>query len=89
MHTSSGVDAVDEYLETVTKRGNGFVYKYGTEERPDLRRPEITLSYKTDSAHGAAGNSRIVPHASWAGGAKRTAGNGLPYGLCRVSRLRH
>ena len=29
MHTSSGVDAVDEYLETVQKRGNGFVYKYG------------------------------------------------------------
>ena len=48
MHTSSGVDAVDEYLETVTKRGNGFVYKYGTEERP-VTSSEITLSYKTDS----------------------------------------
>jgi acyl-homoserine lactone acylase PvdQ len=48
MHTSSGVDAVDEYLETVTKKGNGFVYKYGNEERP-LTSSEITLSYKTDS----------------------------------------
>ncbi len=48
MHTSSGVDAVDEYLETVTKRGNGFVYKYGNEERP-VTSSEITLSYKTDS----------------------------------------
>jgi acyl-homoserine-lactone acylase len=48
MHTSSGVDAVDEYLETVTKKGNGFVYKYGNEERP-VTSSEITLNYKTDS----------------------------------------
>ena len=34
MHTSSGVDAVDEYLETVTKKGDRFFYKYGSEERP-------------------------------------------------------
>ena len=34
MHTSSGVDAVDEYLETVTKKGDKFYYKYGNEERP-------------------------------------------------------
>src|ERR1035438_5117072 len=34
MHTSSGVDAVDEYLETVQKKGDGFFYKYGSEERP-------------------------------------------------------
>jgi acyl-homoserine-lactone acylase len=49
MHTSSGVDAVDEYLETVEKKGNSFVYKYGAEERP-LVAKEITVSYKTD--HG-------------------------------------
>ena len=48
MHTSSGVDAVDEYLETVTKKGSGFVYKYGNEERP-VTSSEITLNYKTDS----------------------------------------
>ena len=29
MHTSSGVDAVDEYLETVTKKDNHYYYKYG------------------------------------------------------------
>jgi acyl-homoserine lactone acylase PvdQ len=34
MHTSSGVDAVDEYLETATKKGNQYYYKYGTKERP-------------------------------------------------------
>ncbi len=48
MHTSSGVDAVDEYLETVTRKGNGYVYKYGSEERP-VTSAEITLSYKTDN----------------------------------------
>jgi len=31
MHTSSGVDNVDEYLETVTKKGAGYVYKYGSD----------------------------------------------------------
>jgi acyl-homoserine lactone acylase PvdQ len=51
MHTSSGVDAVDEYIETVQKKGDGFVYKYGSEERP-LVAKQITVPYKTD--HGMA-----------------------------------
>jgi acyl-homoserine-lactone acylase len=51
MHTSSGVDAVDEYLETVEKKGDRFFYKYGTEERPLISK-QITVSYKTD--HGMA-----------------------------------
>jgi acyl-homoserine-lactone acylase len=51
MHTSSGVDAVDEYLETVEKKDDRFVYKYGTEERP-LTPKQITVPYKTD--HGMA-----------------------------------
>src|SRR5438876_6065282 len=34
MHTSSGVDNIDEYLETVVKKNDGFAYKYGAEERP-------------------------------------------------------
>jgi acyl-homoserine-lactone acylase len=46
MHTSSGVDAVDEYLETVSKKGDRFVCKYGSEERP-LVVEEITVPYKT------------------------------------------
>ena len=49
MHTSSGVDAVDEYLEAVTKRGNGFVYKYGGEQRP-VTATTITVPYKKGSA---------------------------------------
>jgi len=51
MHTSSGVDAVDEYLETVEKRGDRYYYKYSTEERPVLA-SEVTIPYKTD--HGPA-----------------------------------
>jgi acyl-homoserine lactone acylase PvdQ len=47
MHTSSGVDAVDEYLETVAKRGDHYSYKYGKEER-QLTESVITVPYKTD-----------------------------------------
>ena len=48
MHTSSGVDNIDEYLETVTKKGDGFTYHYGTEERP-VTASKITVPYKTTS----------------------------------------
>jgi acyl-homoserine lactone acylase PvdQ len=51
MHTSSGVDAVDQYLETVEKKGNGYVYKYGGDVRP-VSAKEIKVPYKTD--HGMA-----------------------------------
>ena len=51
MHTSSGVDAIDEYLETVSRKGDRVYYKYGTEERP-MTASEITVPYKTD--HGMA-----------------------------------
>ena len=46
MHTSSGVDAVDEYLETVAKKGGRFFYKYGREERP-VTAAEIAVPYHT------------------------------------------
>jgi acyl-homoserine lactone acylase PvdQ len=49
MHTSSGVDAVDEYLETVQKKGDGFFYKYGSEERPMVAET-ITVPYLTGNA---------------------------------------
>ena len=51
MHTSSGVDAIDEYLETVENRGASYVYKYGSEERP-VASAAITVPYKT--ANGMA-----------------------------------
>jgi acyl-homoserine lactone acylase PvdQ len=46
MHTSSGVDAIDEYLETVLKKGDRFFYKNGSEERPMVS-SQITVPYKT------------------------------------------
>jgi acyl-homoserine-lactone acylase len=47
MHTSSNVDNIDEYLESVRHRDGGFYYRYGAEERP-LAAKEVTLSYRTD-----------------------------------------
>jgi acyl-homoserine-lactone acylase len=47
MHTSSGVDAVDEFLESVSGSGT-FKYKYGSEERPFTTR-QIVVAYKTAS----------------------------------------
>src|SRR5579871_295166 len=45
MHTSSGVDAVDEYLESVVKKDDHYFYKYGSEERPMVV-SEIKVPYK-------------------------------------------
>ncbi|MCH7992081.1 MAG: penicillin acylase family protein, partial [Gemmatimonadetes bacterium] len=48
MHTSSGVDNIDEYLETVVARDGRFVYMYDGEERPVISE-QITVPYRTDS----------------------------------------
>jgi len=46
MHTSSGVDNIDEYAETVTKKGDAYVYKYGAEERP-VTTTRIVVPFRT------------------------------------------
>src|SRR5690349_12667915 len=46
MHTSSNVDNIDEYLETVVKKGDGYVYRYGSAERP-ITASTISVPYKT------------------------------------------
>jgi acyl-homoserine-lactone acylase len=48
MHTSSGVDNIDEYLERMDSAGPALTYRYGTEARP-LRATPITVPFKTDS----------------------------------------
>ena len=48
MHTSSGVDNIDEYVETVSRKGDQLYYRYGTEDRA-LTASKITVPYKTDS----------------------------------------
>ena len=47
MHTSSAVDAIDEYLETIIKKGDTYFYKYGNEERP-VKSSKITVPYQTN-----------------------------------------
>ena len=46
MHSSTGADNIDEYLETVTKRGDHFVYRYGAEERP-VTEDKAVVRYRT------------------------------------------
>ena len=59
MHTSSGVDAIDEFLETVTRRGNSVYYKFGNRERPMVASP-VTIRYRT--ADGMAKRTFTVYH---------------------------
>jgi acyl-homoserine lactone acylase PvdQ len=53
MHTSSGVDSVDEFLETVIERGGHYFYKYGSELRP-VRASTVTVPYRTADGRTAA-----------------------------------
>ena len=47
MHTSSAVDAIDVYHETILKKGDRFFYKYRNEERP-VTAAIIKVPYKTE-----------------------------------------
>jgi acyl-homoserine-lactone acylase len=51
MHTSSNVDAVDRFLESVQIKDGHPFYKFGAEDRKAIER-QITVPYKTD--HGMA-----------------------------------
>ena len=46
MHTSSGVDSVDEFAEKVEKRESGPCYVYGKDCRPLIKEP-VTIRYRT------------------------------------------
>jgi len=48
MHTSSGVDAVDEYLETVTRHGGRYFYRYGQAELP-VATITVRVRFRTDT----------------------------------------
>lgn len=48
MHTSSGVENVSQFLETVTKKDGRYYYRYGTRELP-MKERSITIDYKTPS----------------------------------------
>jgi acyl-homoserine-lactone acylase len=46
MHTSSGADVVDEYAESVVRKGDSVYYKYGAELRP-MTASTIAIPYRT------------------------------------------
>ena len=46
MHTSSYADSMDEYLETIEKKGNALFYKYGNTLKP-VRMQKVRLPYKS------------------------------------------
>jgi acyl-homoserine-lactone acylase len=46
MHTTSNADDLDEYAETVVRKGDKYFYKYGAAERPMLAE-RITVPYRT------------------------------------------
>jgi acyl-homoserine-lactone acylase len=45
MHTTSGLDVVDEFLETIVERDGRYYYRYGKEERP-LITSTIAVPYR-------------------------------------------
>ena len=47
MHTSSGVDVVDEFAETIVRDGGKLAYRYGDELRPVSTR-EIAVPYRAE-----------------------------------------
>jgi len=57
MHTSSTVDNVDEFAERVTKRGDGYAYRYGAVERP-VASATVTLRYR--KSDGSIGERRFT-----------------------------
>ncbi|HSU93273.1 MAG TPA: penicillin acylase family protein [Gemmatimonadaceae bacterium] len=48
MHTTSGADVVDEYAESIVKKGDSLFYKYGSELRPVVVET-IAIPYRTAS----------------------------------------
>jgi acyl-homoserine-lactone acylase len=52
MHTSTGADTVDEYEETVVRRGGRLFYRHGGELRP-LQARRLRVPYRTDAGMAA------------------------------------
>ena len=54
MHTSSGADVIDEYAESVVKRGNAYAYRYGSEERPMIAE-RVVVPFRTPAGMARKG----------------------------------
>ena len=59
MHTSSAVDAVDEFVETIVRKDGKLFYRYGSQLRP-VKVSTETIRYKT--ATGMASRAFTVFH---------------------------
>ncbi len=71
MHTSSGVDNIDEFAETVRPVGQSFTYRYGKESRAVAERP-VTLAYR--KADGTMGSHTFTTYATHHGPVVRAEG---------------
>jgi acyl-homoserine-lactone acylase len=54
MHTSSGIDAIDEYAETIVQRGDSLLYRDGSAE-VGVTVGKITVPYKQGTGMGERG----------------------------------
>ena len=72
MHTSSGVDSVDEFAVQVFDRGGKLTYRYGAEERPIVTR-QIAIPWRTPQ--GALVQSTFRVHFTHHGPVVRKAGD--------------
>ncbi len=72
MHTSSGVDAVDAFAETIVRRGGTLFYRYGTGLRP-VAMSQLTLPYRLPG--GAMGSRTFTVYRTHHGPIVRQAGN--------------
>jgi acyl-homoserine-lactone acylase len=71
MHTSSGVDVVDEFLETIEQKDGRLFYRYGNELRPIVTRT-ITLPYR--AADGSMASRSFETYRTHHGPIVREAG---------------
>ena len=71
MHTSSGVDVIDEFLETTVERDGKHFYRYGSEERA-VTVKAITVPYR--AADGTMASRRFTTYRTHHGPVVREAG---------------
>src|SRR3954454_4780020 len=72
MHTSSGVDNVDEFAEKVERRGSGYCYLYGPACRPLGVRP-VSIRFRT--ADGRLATRSFTTYRTHHGSIVRSADN--------------
>lgn len=84
MHTSSGVDRTDEFVETIVHRPDGtLAYRYGNQLRP-LKTRSVTLAYRQPD--GRMGEHRFDTWATHRGPIVRKLDDGRWVGFAMMDR---